>query len=597
MQRLAGNAAVAALIERTGPQRLVEPIAEPPVEVAPGEAAAPEEEASAGDRPMLRFGSRGSAVVEAQVRLNGAAAAPPLVPDGIFGPLTLGATRGFQTTNGLDPDGIIGPLTWAALIAATMPPTPPLFTLGDAGAEIGLLEQRLNAAGAAEPFLPIDASYDLGVFVAVARFQMTSMGILPTGLVDQATWDALEAAAPGGEAAGGAVTHVPSVEPEARGEQLAGTSLHQVVGPPAGLIEGPAVAEFQQKLNAVRLANGLGPIAETATWNDLTRDATQAYQSSVGLAPTGIGDLPTWDRLDRDAPVTTVGYVSRQWLQQQGGLETGMTGDLASRYSWRLAGNQILVTVKVDFRNNPPSPDWFNHVPNAWNRFKAVNDAGDEVAIDFEMVEGSGGDANVVDVKTGTGRANAGEWFLGDTDAANTIPHEYGHLIGLRDEYQVHPGDYREITGNEPPVGKTDEPDDGATPLQIANELQDAMITRNDAAADAATRGRGIEMGAFAQRVVSSYAGLPAVVVPAKGPPNPKPAFVTSRTDIASDLFRALDASYEIIQVLTYSTGSMMGDPSRVHDPHDHGVRPRHVQEFVDLVAAARGGSWRAEPR
>jgi hypothetical protein len=52
-----------------------------------------------------------------------------------------------------------------------------------------------------------------------------------------------------------------------------------------------------------------------------------------------------------------------------------------------------------------------------------------------------------------------------------------------------------------------------------------------------------------------------------------------------------------MIQVLTYSSGSMMGDPSRVTDPHDHGVQPRHVQEFADLVAAARGGSWRIEPR
>ncbi|MDJ0771511.1 MAG: peptidoglycan-binding protein [Ilumatobacter sp.] len=596
-QRTIGNRALAALVPRLGVQRLDDG---PTAEAEP-EAGAPEDVGA--DRPMIRFGSRGPAVIEAQVRLNAAGAAPalaPLVPDGIFGPLTLGATRTFQTANGLVPDGIIGPLTWAALLAVVPPGGPPLFSLGSTGEEVGLLEQRLNAAGMADPFLPIDATYDLAVLVAVARFQFEEMGAIPTGAVDQATWDALAQAAPGGEVdATGVATHVPSVEPEPRGEQVEGTSLHMVVGPPAGLTEGPAVEEFQQKLNVVRAAAGLEPIAVNGFWNDLTRDATQAYQSSVGLAPTGIGDLPTWARLDQDAPVTTVGFVERQWTQQQGGLETGMTaaGGGGSRYSWRILPNQILVTVKVDFRNNPPSPDWFGHVPTAWNRFKAVSDSGDEVAINFEMVQGTGGDANVVDVKTGTGRANAGEWFLGDTDAANTIPHEYGHLIGLRDEYQVHPGDYREITGNEPPVGATAEPADGATPLQIANELQDAMITRNDTAAKAATIDRGIQMGAFAQRIVGAYAGLPAVVVPAKGPPKPKPSFTTSRTDIASDLFRALDKSYEIIQVLTYSTGSMMGDPSRVTDPHDHGVRPRHVREFVDLVAAARGGTWEVQAR
>jgi hypothetical protein len=162
------------------------------------------------------------------------------------------------------------------------------------------------------------------------------------------------------------------------------------------------------------------------------------------------------------------------------------------------------------------------------------------VLIDFDMTQGSGGDANVVDVKTGSGRANAGEWFLTDDDAANTIPHEYGHLIGLRDEYQVHPGDYREITGNEPPP----------------------------------------------------------VAVPAKPPPGPMPAFTTSQTDIAHDLNDSMGIlAYDAIQVLTYTSGSLMGDPSRVHDPHDHGVQPRHVQEFADRVAAARGGTWTVQPR
>jgi hypothetical protein len=373
--------------------------------------------------------------------------------------------------------------------------------------------------------------------------------------------------------------------------------LHQPVGP-GGLLSGPAVEEFQQKLNIVRLAAGLDPITEDGTWGTAVADATTAYQAGKGIPESGVGDIATWDNLDVDAPATTVGFVNREWRQDQGGSITGLTGDSASRYSWRIAGNQILCSAKVDFRNNPPSPDWFGFVTAAWNLYKAVSDTGDEVFIDFEMTQGSGGDANVVDVKTGSGRANAGEWFLTDSDAANTIPHEYGHLIGLRDEYQVHPGDYREITGNEPPVGETGSPADGATPEQVAQEVQDAIVARDDVAVLAATTGRGIEIGAFAQRVVAAYNVLPPVAVPAKPPPGPKPAFTTSQTDIAHDLNDSMGIlAYEAIQVLTYTSGSLMGDPSRVHDPHDHGVQPRHVQEFADLVAAARGGAWTVQPR
>jgi hypothetical protein len=76
------------------------------------------------------------------------------------------------------------------------------------------------------------------------------------------------------------------------------------------------------------------------------------------------------------------------------------------------------------------------------------------------------------------------------------------------------------------------------------------------------------------------------------------PGFTTSQTDIAHDLNDSMGIlAYDAIQVLTYTSGSLMGDPSRVRDPHDHGVQPRHVQEFADLVAAARGGTWTVQPR
>ena len=603
LQRTAGNAALAQLLSATGPQRLAEDtLTDPGLDTeAPTDAEAEEAPAVAdpSTKPMIRYGSRGESVTEAQLLLNGHGAAPPLVPDGIFGPLTRAATIAFQQSHGLVPDGIIGPLTWGALLSPI--PGPALFSLGDEGPDVGLLEQRLNAADMAQPFLPVDATYDIAVLMAVVRFQIEVMGATPTGIVDQATWDALEIAAPGGGLDdAGFEEHVASVDAETRGEQVAGTSLHPPVGP-GGLMSGPAVEEFQQKLNIVRLAAGLDPITEDGAFGTAVADATTAYQSAEGIPETGVGDLLTWEHLDVDAPVTTVGAVDRQWLQQQGGLETGLTGDSASRYSWRIAGNQILCTAKVDFRNNPPSPDWFGFVTAAWNIYKAVSDTGDEVNIDFVMVQGTGGDANVVDVDPGSGRANAGQWFLTDASAASTIPHEYGHLIGLRDEYQVHPGDYREITGNEPPVGESGAPSDGATPEQVAQEVQDAILARDDQAGNDATVGRGIEMGAFAQRVVAAYAVLPPVAVPAKPAPDPQDAFTTSQTDVAADIFQAMPAEsllgYETIQVLTYSSGSLMGDEDRVFDPHDHGVQPRHVQEFADLVAAARGGTWRIELR
>lgn len=67
--------------------------------------------------PMLKPGATGSAVRNAQLRLNVWGAAPRLVLDGVFGPATLAAVRTFQGRHGLSVDGVIGPHTWAALLS------------------------------------------------------------------------------------------------------------------------------------------------------------------------------------------------------------------------------------------------------------------------------------------------------------------------------------------------------------------------------------------------------------------------------------------------------------------------------------------------
>lgn len=106
LQRHAGNAAVAAMLQ--SPTRLDPPgLLQRQEEAAEGDAPA--------EHPMLRVGSTGADVVEAQGKLNQAGATPPLVVDGIFGSKTRAATVALQQSRGLSADGIIGPNTWAAL--------------------------------------------------------------------------------------------------------------------------------------------------------------------------------------------------------------------------------------------------------------------------------------------------------------------------------------------------------------------------------------------------------------------------------------------------------------------------------------------------
>lgn len=65
--------------------------------------------------PTLSRGSRGNDVERLQMTLNEMGYS--LVIDGIFGPNTEAAVKGFQKNSHLEVDGIVGPLTWYALMS------------------------------------------------------------------------------------------------------------------------------------------------------------------------------------------------------------------------------------------------------------------------------------------------------------------------------------------------------------------------------------------------------------------------------------------------------------------------------------------------
>ncbi len=77
------------------------------------------------------------------------------------------------------------------------------------------------------------------------------------------------------------------------------------------------------------------------------------------------------------------------------------------------------------------------------------------------------------------------------------------------------------------------------------------------------------------------------------------PAY-TLTGNLVRDLDRSLPNTiprYDTIQVFTYTSGSVMGDPGRAPDTDDHGAAPRHVAEFVAIIGRSQGGTWRAEAR
>ena len=447
----------------------------------------------------------------------------------------------------------------------------PTLHIGKSGEAVGVLQQKLNANQSATPALVVDGDFGSKTFKAVRTFQ-TANGLIADGVVGKKTWGALDLTAPGGgrdEAGEEQYVHGPNeADPVAIPD--AGTSIHPTVGI-GHTTTGPAVEELQHKLN---IAGASPPVPTDGTFGDATSAALIAFQTANSIAPaTGVADGATWQVLDEKGSGSTVGRVERAWHENVGGnANIGMT----SRYTWRLKPEdnptEIEVVAKIKFTGLPPKASWPGFVEAAWNKFSAVNvGTGDMIDIRFKLEPVASGADNEVEVKAGSGRANAGEWYLQDDDEANTIAHEYGHLVGLQDEYQLTAADYERTTGRVAPVGAT-EAASGATAEKVARDIRKAIdgngatgVAGDDALA--VIQSHGLLQGMFSQRVIHRYAKQ------------------NSGADLIQDL-RALNDPNEftLIEPFTYSSGSMMGDEARHADSHDHGVQPRHVREFLGYI-------------
>ena len=137
-------------------------------------------------QPTIAPGATGDAVR----RLQRALRRTPdlgLSVDGVFGPKTETAVKGFQQGAGLVVDGVVGPLTWGAL-----PDGGPMPTLqeGSSGEVVRSLQQILtNGAPGQWNTTPgaIDGNFGPNTKASVKAFQVWG-GVTSDGVVGDQTW-------------------------------------------------------------------------------------------------------------------------------------------------------------------------------------------------------------------------------------------------------------------------------------------------------------------------------------------------------------------------------------------------------------------------
>ncbi len=506
--------------------------------------------------------------------------------------------------------------TGTAATAAPAPagPVRPVLNPGDGpSSDVGQLQQALNALGAAVPPLRISGVYGPETTAAVVAFQMANPPLIADGVTGLTTWAKIDELAPRVVRQGRSVVEGPT-EGEPRGTPLSGT-IHPTLRRRA---TGPAVEELQQKLNTIPPDQVPTLLTVDGDFGGMTRQAVKEFQRSrtPPLSDDGVVGPLTWAALDATAGPVTVGREEFDWEQRAEGTITGGP----SRFTWRLLPDRLQVTVNIRFTGAPAHPrvaQWRGDITNVWNHFKFEDQDNPGTSLDLEFIVGTGtpADATVAVVVSPPppavpGRSDSANWHTGDTDPG-LAPHEFGHLIGLRDEYNQAPEQYAAVTGEQAPIGQMDAPLDASgnpvDPQTIAAEMRTAVTgtaAGRGAAAAAVVAKYSLVQGAFAQRVALAYetanagamlredfgpAGYVTVNDPAGTMGNDIAARIPGRFDAAGNEAAAVGP-------FLYDNRGIMGSMASLNNPvgpHDHPVAERHVRHFRDIVRTNRPGTWR----
>ncbi len=232
----------------------------------------------------LKLWSRGDAVKALQQAIGG------LAVDGSFGPLTEARVEAYQKSKGLAVTGVVESKTWAALMGTSTSGTPTSGTSTSSGSTSSgststtsstpgvttastttsftswkATTLRRGSSGTAVKVLQkgigglaVDGSFGPLTESRVRAFQ-TSVRLPSTGVVDRATWDAVEAHA------------IPTL-------RYWGVVLKRGSS-------GAAVSALQKAIGGLAVDGSFGP---------LTESRVRAFQQSVHLTQTGVVATVTW---------------------------------------------------------------------------------------------------------------------------------------------------------------------------------------------------------------------------------------------------------------------------------------------------------------
>ena len=490
--------------------------------------------------------------------------------------------------------------------------------------DIGIIQQQLNAVGAS-PRLAITGRFDAATTAATKAFQKKLItekvaGVTEDGIVDGVTHAQLKARAPSVNISGSDTVVVGPGNTQVPLNPALGTHAQLQIG-----AKGVAVRELQERLNnsgaagkKLRVDGDFGPKTDAGL---------KTFQTGAKVTANGIADPGTWAKLEA-AGAATQGHVEFDWREEVEGVKNV---GLRASYDWKLSKTALSVTVGITFQKKQKNvegriSEWLSDIKQIWSTFKAVNHSDPKKkSVNLEFEAKRGGKDHSVDVfqfnpalkkaDRPKSRSNSGTWYTIDP-RRSMAPHEFGHLIGLADEYNRVEEHYVNVTGEEPAVGDTAgllaDATKTAADIKAKLPLDDKLTAPIDPSNDARwganlaaviTAALGRKQGGFSRLVAQEYAK-------ANGGASAYTDIQKAFNDKSVPGFQDnLSAS---VRPFLYSNRSLMGTMQTTPakgaggkdaPEHEHPVEPRHVQPFVNLLAkewtlqTGKADVWKPERR
>ena len=268
----------------------------------------------------IRFGDIGNEIREKPIQLNRISRNYPAIPkilpiSGLYGIETEDAVKAFQRIFSLDETGVIDKSTWYR-IGYIYTAVKRLSELDSEGIRIEELSQQFpgnfelgdtsNAARTVQYYLAVIAQFyetvpfieATGVFDeetenALIAFQK-AFGLTPNGVVNLATWQALN------NAYSGIVSETPQLE--------GGVMLFPGESLKLGS-QGEAVRQIQEYLAYISLSfPSIPTVAVTGVFGNQTLAAVKAYEELFGLEVDGFIGPATWDSIVRTYSDLRLGF-------------------------------------------------------------------------------------------------------------------------------------------------------------------------------------------------------------------------------------------------------------------------------------------------